>query len=418
MDAARDCGKLLEMSTPLPNAAPASPSQPSGWLVKLSVVGVFAILTIAVAWRAVVPPAETATEMPPTSFPTLPDATNPVTPTGVWMEAGSDPSAPTWSPNGRFLAFEIPRAFGAVKIQVADISRDVRAVLAALAPEGTSKGEHFRLMQRPVWTDTGALLFEGTLERSAERRLYEANPRQPTAAEAVASAQLPGNLIDGADWRGERLAGAVRGLQDSSLFVFDRRQKRARPVADAPGAEHQPTFSRDGATVWFSRTLKDDDLWRVAISSGKAELVAGGPGDQGRVSTLPGTAVAYFDSTDGRVGQVMLSDAKGRRSVATNVRMPRSGPPAVSPDGHWLFWVDVGVPELLVATSLNSGKTVKIRPGVGAIESPVVGATDGRTRVAFLAGEPGNIGVFAADVTEALVDEPVVSSTAPSPRAN
>ena len=52
------------------------------------------------------------------------------------MEPGSDPSSPTWSLDGRFLAFEVPRAFGAVKIQVADVDRDARALVVPLASSG------------------------------------------------------------------------------------------------------------------------------------------------------------------------------------------------------------------------------------------------------------------------------------------
>jgi len=84
------------------------------------------------------------------------------------------------------------------------------------------------------------------------------------------------------------------------------------------------------------------------------------------------------------------------------VRIPRTGTPSVSPDGQWLFWVDAGVPDLIMATAVDSGKTVKIRPSVGAVDSPVAAVNDGRTRVGFLAGAPGGVGVYVADVTDAL----------------
>jgi hypothetical protein len=378
-----------------------------GILAKVGVVALFSLLTVAVAWRIMVPPAQTATETPPTSIPTLPDATRPVTPTGVWMEPGSDPSAPAWSYDGQYLAFEVPRAFGAVKIQVADVDRDARVVTGPLAANGTPKEERFRLMQRPVWTAAGKVMFEGTLERSAERRLYEANPNDYAAMEVLPTAQLSGNLIDGVDWHGEKAAFINQGLSDSSLFLLDRRQKRVRAIAEAPGTEHLPSFAADGSAIYFSRTLADDDLYRVSVSNGKTELVGGGPGNQERAVPLPGNRVAYYSSVDGRIGDVVLFDGAGTRNIATNVRIPRSGVPSISPDGQWLVWVDIGVPDLLMATAVDSGKTVKIRPGVGTIDSPVIGVLSGRTRVGFLAGDPGSVGVYVADITEALVAPPL-----------
>jgi hypothetical protein len=329
----------------------------------------------------------------------------------VWSESGTNPAAPRWSLDGRMLAFEVPRAFGSIKLYAADVQADGRAVANAVAPDG-SGNIRLRLMQRPVWGN-GALLFEGQKERSPVRRIFQTTIGGAAATELIDADTIDGDLEDASiDATNNRVLVVRSKLAASDLFWWDRKTNKAKPI-DLPGIKHFPTWSPDGKTVVFGREVDgDDDVVRLdPAKPNKVTVVAGGPGDQIAPVVLPDDRVVYVTSPDGRPWEVAITDGTTPRTLAQGVRVVEGWRPGVSPDGRWLAWVDASAPDLVQLTPIDGGATVKVRPGVTDCNEPTVSVVDGHVRVAFLAGPLNGRGVYVADVTDALASHP------PSPTA-
>lgn len=339
-----------------------------------------------------------------------------VTPTSVFVEIGSDPSAPNWAKNGRLLAFEVPRAFGTVKLFAAEVQDDGRAYVTAVAPDGTTQKQRFRLMQQPSWFGT-EVLFEGQIERSAVRRLFRAPPNGGAALEVFDSTVVEGTLADVAVDSSVvgRIAFVNHTMEDGDLYLWDPRLGKAKPVDPAPGIEHSPVFTPDGNSLVFAREVAgDDDLWQVDLRKGKGTLLVGGSGDQIRPAVLPDGRILYFTSVDGRTWDIAMTNGTTSNTVAPNVKLPARAGPTFTPDGLWVAWVGTeSKTNKLRFTSMKDGRLVEVEAlGTSAIDEVRVAQKDGMTRVAFVAGPAGARSLYAADVSDFLVPPPVAAPAA------
>lgn len=341
-----------------------------------------------------------------------------VRPVSVWSEPGAEPAAPAWAPNGRLLAFEVPRAFGTVKLFAAEVQDDGRAFASPIAPDGTSDKQRFRLMQQPTWFGS-MIVFEGQVERSAVRRLYRAPPNGGAAMEVFDATMAEGTLADVAvdSTVVGRIAFVSEALQDGELYLWDPRVGKARAIDPVPGIEHTPVFSSDGNVLVYGRELNgDDDLYQFDLRKPKSVLLAGGPGDQIRPVVLPDNRVLFFTSLDGNAWDVALTNGKEARTIAPNVKLPARGGPSVSPDGLWVGWVGADDPNMMRFTSMVDGRLVQIKPtGVTNLDELRLTAKDGRLRVAFVGNAQGVMSLFVADLDDLLAAPPPASAALEAP---
>ncbi len=341
-----------------------------------------------------------------------------VTPTSVFSEVGSDPSAPSWAKNGRLLAFEVPRAFGTVKLFAAEVQDDGRAFVTAVAPDGTTQKQRFRLMQQPSWFGT-EVLFEGQIERSAVRRIFRAPPNGGAALEVFDATVVEGTLADVAvdSSMVGRIAFVNHSMEDGDLFLWDPRVGKAKPIDPAPGIEHSPVFTPDGNSLVYAREVAgDDDLWQVDFRKGKGTLLVGGTGDQIRPVVLPDGRILFLTSVDGRTWDIAITNGTAVNTIAPNVKLPARSGPAFTPDGLWVAWVGTEPKtNMLRFTSMTDGRLVQIEAlGVSDLDEVRVTQKDGMTKVAFVAGPPGARSLYAAEVSDYLVPPPFTAA-APSP---
>lgn len=343
-----------------------------------------------------------------------------VEPVSVWSEPGAEPAAPAWAPNGRLLAFEVPRAFGTVKLFAAEVQDDGRAFASPIAADGTPDKQRFRLMQQPTWFGS-MIVFEGQVERSAVRRLYRAPPNGGAAMEVFDITVVDGTLADVAvdSTVVGRIAFVSQALQDGQLYLWDPRVGKVRQIDPAPGIEHAPVFSADGNVLIYGREIDgDDDLYQFDLRKPKSALLVGGPGDQIRPTVLPDNRVLFFTSADGNAWDVAITNGKEVRVIAPNVKLPARGGPSVSPDGLWVAWIGADDPNMLRFTSMVDGRLVEITPeGVTGIDELRIATKDGRMRVAFVGSAQGVTGLFVADLADHLAPLPPASAALEAPPA-
>ncbi len=138
----------------------------------------------------------------------------------------------------------------------------------------------------------------------------EARPLTPLDLATLNRIAAPAVSADG-KWLAYQLRttdlAANRGRTDLYLLDLNARGETPKAIASAPDSnEGSPAFSPDGKTLYY---LKDDQLWRTAVTGGAAEQVTRAPGGISGFALAPaGDRVAVW--ADRPVGAKSLADTQ------------------------------------------------------------------------------------------------------------
>jgi Tol biopolymer transport system component/tRNA A-37 threonylcarbamoyl transferase component Bud32 len=166
--------------------------------------------------------------------------------------------APSWSPDGKRIAFFDVPADGHSKIYI--IPPD------GAAPEALTSGEHIE--RDPTWSPDGNAVMVGYKANSPDSSIQVLNLKTHTVTELPGS---KGIFVPAWSPDGRYVAALTSG--DFKLMLFDFKTQKWEKLSE-PGAWF-PNWSKDGKYVFFAETTASPPgLCRVDIATRKTEEVA------------------------------------------------------------------------------------------------------------------------------------------------
>jgi Tol biopolymer transport system component len=165
---------------------------------------------------------------------------------------------PAWSPDGKHIAYQIDDTARIGSDLDGDLEPDYPAI-HVMNPSGTGD----RLIQKnamaPAWSPNGSQIVFSSAR--GVPRVDVDNPSPPSAASCVA------------------LAGDPRSLVDQDLYVMDASGARAHLLKALPGADLLPSWSPDGRHITYAND-PDGFIYYMPImtpTGAGLEPVVGGP---------------------------------------------------------------------------------------------------------------------------------------------
>lgn len=299
---------------------------------------------------------------------------------------------PVWSLDGRYIAFEVNRFAGNTDMFVAEISgamaRDAKKV--RLPGGGGGFGAGSQVTINAAWHPEGMVVLEGS-NQGGQFRLYYANPAVGTADEMLPTSMVPGDLtFPAVSPNGAKLAFVSDQTGNGDIRVFDRASGAVTQLTSTEGSEMFPEYDANGAQVLFTRKRNNTEaVYLLDTRTNEEVTVSSGTGDRTR-PTFAGDRVVYFSHDgDGESWNLVSTDLRGqgRQTLASGVRLPVRGRPAVSPDGRWVAYVsaDPTQSSKVVLVRADGSSRVEVPTEFVACGEPALTVANGRTLLAFTA---------------------------------
>ncbi|MCB9685144.1 MAG: PD40 domain-containing protein [Alphaproteobacteria bacterium] len=321
---------------------------------------------------------------------------------------------PTWSMDGRYVAFEVNKYDGAgVDMYVAEVSGDMAAkdaVRVALPGGGSAFGGSGQVVLNPSWGKEGYVLFEAS-NQGGNFRIYYHRSTGGSPSELISTSEIPGDLtFPSFSADAKKIVFVADQTGNGDIRIRDVQTSKNIQLTETNAAEMFPQFNADGSKILYTRKHDGgEDVYEIpAVPGGAETAVAGGTGDQTRPTYAADGYVAYFDGGRGEDHWDLVAVANGaKRVLAKDVRLPVRGRPALSPDGQWLAytWNDPVKGDRVVLTKVDGSKTVEVPTQFTACAEPAIAQAGGKTVVAFTALPSSGANwrfLYLMDVTDRL----------------
>jgi Tol biopolymer transport system component len=323
------------------------------------------------------------------------------------LDAGGHVQNPTFSADGKQIAFEVNQLKDVVYLYIAQVKNGIIQEPTRLSLPATAFDSPNQVLANPIWHPDG-VLFEGA-SSAGIYRLYYSNFGVPPA-EFLSSDLVGGNLTHptlSPDARKLAFISSQSGKGDVYVWSMDESGKLS-PLQQTPGTESHPHFTRDGSQLLFSRKQNNElDIFKVDLDSGREELVAGGLGHQSRPIPAKDKTLFFDNSEEASRWDLASVDGSGNRGVvATHVRLPHRSQPAVSPDGEWTAYGSSIPSQNLYLKRIDGAAAVTLKTEFVACGEPAFTKSGDRVLLAFTAlpNEKADWRFLAvADVTEATL---------------
>ena len=310
----------------------------------------------------------------------------------VRFEAEGHAESPSWSKDGKYLAFEVNNLADKVDLYISSVSGQVANDAKRVSLPGGSNpfAMSGSVLTHAVWHPEGVLVFEGS-NQGGQMRLYYVVNGSTAASEYISVSDLGGDLtFPRISPDGNYLMFVADITGNGDVRSFERMTSKLGQVTQSSYSEMYPEFSVNGKTVLFTRKRNNaEDVFTMPFSGGESKLVMGGPGDQTRPTFGEEGRVLFYDGArgDGKWDLVSVAASGEKKTIARSVRMPTRTRPAVSPDGEWVAYTyDDPTKSGSVFVSRTDGTdTVQIASNYEACGEPAIGFQGGSVLLAYSA---------------------------------
>jgi Tol biopolymer transport system component len=299
---------------------------------------------------------------------------------------------PSWSLDGRFLAFEVNRFAGDIDMYFAELAGDIakEAMKVKLPGSGSGFGSSDQVVMNATWHKDGIAVFEGS-SAGGQLRLYFASPGGASAAEMLPNTKVPGELtFPTISPDGNKLAFISDATGNGDVRTWDRSTDQLDQVTSTPGSESFPYYGPDGNRLLFTRKQNESlSIYEYGLSGGSETALASGMGDQTRPVYAADGHIVFFSGEDEAKWNLMVIDSAGqnKQTLAEGVRFPTRARPALTPDGQWAAYGydDPTKNERIVLTRIDGSRSVEIVTEFVACGEPSISIQNGRTLLAYTA---------------------------------
>jgi len=302
---------------------------------------------------------------------------------------------PTWSLDGKFLAFEVNRFAGSIDMFMVPIQGDVagKSPMKLTLPGsggGPYGGGGGAVVVNSTWHPDRIVVFEGS-NQGGDYRLYYAQTTAGNAAEMIPTTDLSGNLTFPAVSPNGMVMGFIANATgNGDVYTRDTTSGKLSQLTDTRETEAFPQFSKDGKNLLFTRKQSgSEDVFLVNVGTEETKSIASGSGDQTRPN-FAGDKVVYYDGARGEgIWDLAAANASGggQTILARDVRLPTRARPAVSADGNWVAYsyADPTKDHKIVLQKVDGSKTVEIPTNHKACGDPALTEAGGRVILAYTA---------------------------------
>lgn len=316
---------------------------------------------------------------------------------------------PTWSPDGRYLAFEVNNYDDKTDLHVSMVNGAIAADAKKVSlPGGGGPFGGNQVVVNPVWHPTNAIVFEGS-NAGGQYRLYFYQPSGAAAYEMIPSSTVKGDLgFPVFDANGAHMAFVSDETGSGDIRVQDTNTSAITTVLKTSAAEMFPQFNKDASKILFTRKHNNsEDIFEVQVATGQETPVVGGAQDQTRPTYAAGGKILFFDnSRDNSEWDLAMVAAPGapKKILAKSVRLPHRARPALSPDGQWvaLAFEDPGKAGSITLMRTDGSKSVTIPTSYSACGEPSIGVQGGKMLLAYTALPSGSADyrkLFVTDIS-------------------
>jgi len=298
---------------------------------------------------------------------------------------------PVFSPDGKYVAFEVNRYEGKIELFIARVDGDRADAAAKVTLPSGSSFEGDTVTVNPVWVPEGGVVFEGS-NAGGTYRLYFGLPGGGAASEMVKPTEVDGHLtFPTVSPDGKNLGFVAKKTGNGDVRIRNTSTGKISHVTQTEGSESFPVFSPNGKEMLYSRKSENtEDLFAMDLRTEAERRLAGGSGDQTRPAYAAEGRVVFFDSTrdDGHWDVVVIDgEGKGRTVLGEDIRLPLRGRPALSADGEWVaYGFDAPTKaDRLVLARVDGTKKVEIKTDQSACGEPALTDVKGRTVLAYTA---------------------------------
>jgi Tol biopolymer transport system component len=297
---------------------------------------------------------------------------------------------PVWSPDGKWIAFEINDYEGTNDLYLVEIMDAVpRGTPKRVAVPGTksSFGGGGAIAAAPNWHPQGALIFEGS-NAGGTNRIYLAMPGGQGAGELVSAGQVRGDL----SWPTVSPDGAVVMFVSDitgggDLYTWEQATNKVTQTLATPFSEMAPRFNLAGDRVAYSRKNRGgQDVFVLQGSTPRPRV--GGNGDQSRPD-WSGEDVLFFSNERGESKwDIAVSSGVGeKRVLASDIRLPLRATPSVTPGAGWIVYgsSDPTKSTSVFCTAVDGSSEIAIDTGMVAAGEASMAFVNDRWLLAFTA---------------------------------